>query len=97
MMRLPLAIEGKAPTQPGGCVESHPSCESLPSALFLVALLTGLAGDVLLLLTGLGLPAVLPRPLLTAALLLLLPGLLVGCLRRLRSVIRIIHLSTSFG
>jgi len=64
--------------------------------LFLVALLGALAGRVLLLLTGLRLPALLlPRPLLTAA--LLLTGLLIGCLRRLRSVVRIIHLNTSFG
>ncbi|SRR6266566_6813804 len=71
-------------------------CEPLPLALLLVALLTGLAGNVLLLLTGLRLPALLlPRPLLTAA--LLPTGLLVGCLRRLQSVVRIIHLSTSFG
>jgi hypothetical protein len=62
----------------------------------LVALLTGLAGNVLLLLAGLRLAALLlPRRLLTAA--LLLAGLLVGSLRRLRSLVRIIHLSTSFG
>jgi hypothetical protein len=46
-------------------------CESLPLALFLVALLAGPAGSVVLLLTGLRLAALLlPRPLLTAALLL---------------------------
>jgi hypothetical protein len=66
-------------------------------AFLLVALLTGLAGNVLLLLAGLRLAALLllPRRLLTAA--LLLAGLLVGSLRRLRSLVRIIHLSTSFG
>jgi hypothetical protein len=67
-------------------------CDSLSSALLLVALLTGLAGCVLLLLTGLGLPALLlllPRSRLTPT--LLLAGLLVGSLRRLRSMIRIIH------
>jgi hypothetical protein len=63
--------------------------------LFLVALLGALAGRVLLLLTGLRLPALLllPRPLLAAA--LLLTGLLVGSLRRLGILFRIIHLSTS--
>jgi hypothetical protein len=60
-----------------------------------VALLAALAGRVLLLLTGLRLPALvlLSRPLLAAA--LLLTGLLVGSLRRLRILFRIIHLSTS--
>jgi hypothetical protein len=67
------------------------TCDSLSSALLRVALLTGLAGRVLLLLTGLGLSALLllPRSRLTPA--LLLAGLLVGSLRRLRSMIRIIH------
>jgi hypothetical protein len=75
------------------------TCDSPSSAFLLVALLS--AGGVLLLLTGLRLPALLllPRPRLTAA--LLLTGLLVASLRRLRSLvrslIRIIHLSTSFG
>jgi len=61
-------------------------------ALLLVALLAALAGRVLLLLTGLRLPALvlLSRPLLAAA--LLLTGLLAGSLRR----VRIIHLSTSW-
>jgi hypothetical protein len=67
------------------------TCDSLSSAFLRVALLTGLAGRVLLLLTGLGLPALLllPRSRLTPA--LLLAGLLIGSLRRLRSMIRIIH------
>ena len=64
--------------------------------LLLVALLAPLAGLVLLLLTGLRLPALLllSRPLLAAA--LLLTGLLVGSLGRLRILVRIIHLSTSW-
>jgi hypothetical protein len=63
--------------------------------LLLVALLGALAGRILLLLTGLRLPALLllSRPLLAAA--LLLTGLLVGSLRRLLILVRIIHLSTS--
>jgi hypothetical protein len=63
-------------------------------ALLLVALLTALAGNVLLLLAGLRLPALLllSWPLAAA---LLLAGLLLRPLRRLRSLIRIIHLSTS--
>jgi len=67
----------------------------LPLAFLLVALLPGLARDALLLLTGLRLPALLllPRCRLTTA--LLLTGLLVGSLRLLRSMVRIIHLSTS--
>jgi hypothetical protein len=66
-----------------------------PSLTFLlVALLAALAGRVLLL-TRLRLPALvlLPRRLLAAP--LLLTGLLVGSLRRLRSLFRVIHLSTS--
>ena len=64
--------------------------------LLLVALLAALAGRVLLLLTGLRLPALLllSRPLLAAA--LLLTGLLVGPLRWVRILVRIIHLSTSW-
>jgi hypothetical protein len=62
-----------------------------------VALLAARVGRILLLLTGLGLPALalllLARSLLAAA--LLLTGLLVGSLIRLRILVRIIHLSTS--
>jgi hypothetical protein len=116
MMRLPCAPSRRSPTQLGRlCRVASYLSESLPLALFLVALLAGLARSVLLLLARLRLDALLlPRPLLTAALLLaglrlaalllslltaalLLAGLLVGCLFRLRSVVRIIHLSTSFG
>jgi hypothetical protein len=63
--------------------------------LLLAALLGALARRVLLLLTGLRLPALLllSRPLLAAA--LLLTGLLLGSLRRLLILVRIIHLSTS--
>jgi hypothetical protein len=93
---VPVARRRGGPDAAGRLRRVALPCESLPLALFLVALLTGLAGNVLLLLTGLRLPALLlPRPLLTAA--LLLTGLLIGCLRRLRSVVRIIHLNTSFG
>jgi hypothetical protein len=97
MMRLPCSLSRRSPTQLGRLRRVALPCESLPLALFLAALLTGLAGNVLLLLTGLRLPALLllSRPLLTAA--LLLTGLLVGSLRRLRRLVRIIHLSTSFG
>jgi hypothetical protein len=61
----------------------------------LALLLLALAGRVLLLLTGLRLPALLLLSRLLAA-ALLLTGLLVGSLRRVRILVRIIHLSTSW-
>ena len=86
MMRLPYSPSRRSPTQLGRLCRVASILRIVPSALFLVARLTGLAGNILLLLTGLRLPA----------LLLLLTGLLVGCLFRLWSMVRIIHLSTSF-
>jgi hypothetical protein len=78
-----------------GCVGSN-DLRLVALAFLLVALLTGLAGSVLLLLARLRLAAtLLLLPRLSPA--LLLAGLLVGSLRRLRSLVRIIHLSTSFG
>ena len=73
--------------------------ETLSLTFLLVTLLAALAGRVLLLLTGLRLPALLllSRPLLAAP--LLLTGLLVGSLRRLRwlpILVLTIHLSTSW-
>jgi hypothetical protein len=86
-----------SPTPPGdGGVGSHRRCETLSSALLVVALLAARGRRILLLLAGLRLPALalllLARSLAAA---LLLTGLLVGSLRRLRILVRIIHLSTS--